>query len=316
MPEPIIPTPSDGGGTATPPANEPAGGGAPADGGAEDLSTPITSEELAKTVSRSSLGPRARAGAPVTPKAAATAAPKDGETPAAGAEEPAPAVGEAGKTAPAATTEPAKPATTEPAKPAAAAPEPPDFSITVEDADGVTHKLESIDDLPDDFVPKNNKQAMHILDQLRNKASERKDWEGNQKAEADKAAQQQAIADIQTGWQSEIKQLQGDKRLPVTADGKPSEREQQVVQFMAEVNDAREKTGQPFITSIEDALDKLEAKEARESKTEAAKEAKQTARTNGALVGGSSAPAGGTPAVYRAGSARNAREASRQMNVK
>ena len=42
---------------------------------------------------------------------------------------------------------------------------------------------------------------------------------------------------------------------------------------------------------------------------------KETARKNGALVGGSSAPGGGTVPVYKSGSARNAGEAMRVMGI-
>jgi hypothetical protein len=84
---------------------------------------------------------------------------------------------------------------------------------------------------------------------------------------------------------------------------------------MAEENDKRIKASRPTLDSFEDALDKLEAKEAREANAEAKVEAKNTARKNGALVGGSSAPAGNGPKVYRAGSARSMSEAIREQGL-
>jgi len=190
----------------------------------------------------------------------------------------------------------------------------PDFTLQVVDANGVTFKLQPGDNLEDalkDFEPKSNGQILQILHDLQQKEGEKAKYEADQAAAEATNAQNQRVADIQKGWNEEIKALQGEKRLPATG----TERVDQVYKFMAEENDKRIAAGAPTIGSFEDALDKLENKEAREAKVEADKAAKETARKNGSLVGGSSAPATGASPVYKAGSARNATQAAKAMGL-
>lgn len=190
----------------------------------------------------------------------------------------------------------------------------PDFSVEVEDAEGKTHKIERIEDLPEDFEPKNNRQIMEILRDLSKQESAKASYEEEQITKQAEANTREAIAKIQTGWDEEIKSLQAEKRIPITTDPTKNERIEQIYKFMGEENTRREKAGKPPLATIEDVLDKLEKKEALEAKAKATSEAKETARKNGALIGGSSAPAtGGTP-TYKGG-AKNANQALKMMGV-
>lgn len=190
-----------------------------------------------------------------------------------------------------------------------------DFTLQVEDASGVTHKIEKIEDLPEDFEPKNNRQIIEIISNLQKLEGDKAKYETEQ-AEAAKTAEiAERSTKIQEGWQDEIKQLQADKRIPTTTKGVDNERVSEVYEFMKTENDNRMKAGRPTIGSFEDALDKLENKEAREAKVEKAKDDKETARKNGGLVGGSSAPSSTQAPVYKSGTARNANEAIRKMGL-
>lgn len=193
-----------------------------------------------------------------------------------------------------------------------------DFSFTVEDANGTTYKVspgDSIEDILKDFEPKNNGQIIAILDQLREAKDSQAKYEAEQKDEADQADRADRVANIQQGWNDEIKSLQADKRIPVTVKGKDNERVAEVYTFMAAENTKRIEAGRPTIGSFEDALDKLENIEGRQAKVEADKAEKETARKNGALVGGSSAPASNAVPVYKAGSARNVNQALRAQGL-
>jgi hypothetical protein len=216
-------------------------------------------------------------------------------------------------------TPPPPPAPAEPAAkatpPAPVSADTPDFSFTVKDANDVSFKVspeDSIEDVLADFDPKNNGQIIAVLEQLREAKEAKKAYEDNQTKETAAAETQARIQSIQDGWDAEVKNLQAEKRIPTKdADARISE----VYKFMGEINDARIKAGSATVNSFEDALDKLEAKEARDAKVAQDKADKETARKNGGLVGGSSAPASSGTPVYKANSARNANQAIRSLGL-
>jgi hypothetical protein len=70
--------------------------------------------------------------------------------------------------------------------------------------------------------------------------------------------------------------------------------------YMSAENQKRLAAGRPPLESMEDALNGLERQEAADATAKAAKDAKATARANGGLVGGSSAPASSGLPAYRA----------------
>lgn len=204
----------------------------------------------------------------------------------------------------------------EPLKPSEpATPSDADLFIEVEDAEGVTHKISVIEDLPEDFNPKNNRQALEILSQLGKLEGEREQREVTAASEAEQAAVAQVQQEQFKSWDSEVDQLTKAGRLdkvtlPAT-DSKYLEdptvtKVNEVFGFMNKINAERTKAGNPnTITSFEDALDKYEANEAKVAAAEAQKNDNARAKAKASLIGGSSASAGGDHYVYKAGSARS-----------
>lgn len=190
-----------------------------------------------------------------------------------------------------------------------------DFSFTVEDANGTTYKIvpgDSIEDILKDFEPKNNGQIIAILDQLREAKDAQAKYETDQQTQAAEADKAERVANIQEGWNSEIKDLQAQKRIPTGTD---NERIGQVYTYMGEENAKRIAAGKPTIGSFEDALDKLETIEERAAKVEANKAEKEEARKNGGLVGGGGSMTTATTGAYKAGSARNVNQALRAQGL-
>lgn len=186
--------------------------------------------------------------------------------------------------------------------PEPATPTDEELSIEIEDAEGVTHKISQIEDLPEDFAPKNNRQIIEIVSQLA-----KLDGQREQAAiAAEERAQQEAITQTRNeqfaSWDAEIAELGKQKRVDI-AD---SERLDSVFAYMNEVNSARIKAGNPnLVTSFEDALDKFEVKEAKDSAAAAKQSDNERAKAKASLIGRSSAAANSEPYVYRAGSARS-----------
>lgn len=195
--------------------------------------------------------------------------------------------------------------------------EPPTFALDVEDAEGNTITINPGDNLEDvlkDFEPKSNGQIFQIIKDITRLEGEKSAWEAEQTTAAQEAERQEAIANVQATWEAEIAALQGEKRLPVGADGKSTERVDEVFKFIAEENQKRHEAGRPLIQSFEDALDKIELREKKEAEVQAAKDEKELAKKRGGLVGGSSAPATSGGKTY-SGGARTANEAIRSMGL-
>lgn len=190
------------------------------------------------------------------------------------------------------------------------------YSLEVTDANGVTFKIPvgaKMEDILAEFEPKNNGQILDILDQLQEMKAQKLNDENQEAEKTAQADHAKMVSDIQKGWNDEIKDLQATKRLPAGEEG--TKRVDEVYKFLGEENSRRTDKNRPLIYSLEDALDKLENKEARESKDDQDKKDKETARKNGSLVGGSSAPASKSGPVYKSGSARNANDAIRSMGL-
>lgn len=191
----------------------------------------------------------------------------------------------------------AKPVPTTPATPS-----DDELFIEVQDADGVTHKISVIEDLPEDFSPKSNRQALEILSQLSKLETQREAAAASAATAAETAALKETQDAQFKSWDAEVAELAKTERLDTTN----TERINDVFGYMNEINAARAKAGNPnLITSFEDALDKFEVKEARDKSEADAKNGNDTAKAKSALIGKSSASAGGDTYVYRAGSARN-----------
>jgi hypothetical protein len=187
---------------------------------------------------------------------------------------------------------------------AAATGEEREFTIEVEDANGNKHKISNIEDLPEDFEPKSNRQGLEILRDLQKLDAEREKYEADQAIQSAEAEKTERVTKIQEGWNNEFKEL----GISTDAD------KQKVYDYMAEENTRREKQGMPMLATIQDAKNGLAAKEAAAAAAAAKVAEKEDTRKKGALVGGSSAPASSNAPVYRGG-ARNADQAIKQMDL-
>jgi hypothetical protein len=197
-------------------------------------------------------------------------------------------------------------------KPADTTPEvPADLKLTVEDAAGTKYEITKIEDLPEDFVPKNNRQILEIIKGLDGLESRREAYEANQtteKIKADRLAAEQAQT---TAWQNEIDELQKSGRLdkPKIAQGADGfledpaiKRMDAVFQYMVEVNTARAAAGNPNrLTSFTDALAQVELKEMREAETARQNDEAETAKAKAGMVGKGNAPAASGPKPYHSG---------------
>lgn len=181
----------------------------------------------------------------------------------------------------------------------------PDFTLQVEDASGVTHKIEKIEDLPEDFEPKNNRQIIEIISNLQKLEGDKAKYEADRTKAAEEAEHAKSVETIQEGWKSEFKDLNVNDEA----------RREEVMQYMTKENNQRQKEGKPLIRTVEHALLGLEKQETKETADEKKKADKETARKNGGLVGGSSAPSSTQAPVYKSGTARNANEAIRKMGL-
>lgn len=202
----------------------------------------------------------------------------------------------------------------EPEKKADEAPEDPDgLFIEVEDADGNKYKIQKESDLPEDFMPKNNRQIIEILrqlDQLDNKKAE-------SQTKAEQEAQEQAAEErkMQTlqGWDNEAQNLieAGVLDAPKAKPGSklwesdPAVKQADgVFKFMIEENKARVEAGKVPISSFAEAFLIKQAKDAKAAEEQKIKDDNAAAKAKSGLVGRTSAPATNSE-PYRAGSARS-----------
>lgn len=197
--------------------------------------------------------------------------------------------------------EPKKP--TEIAK--ATATDEPKFTLEVEDAEGNKHEISKIEDLPEDFQPKNNRQGLQILHDLQKLENDKATYEQDKQSESQKAEQAERVTKIQEGWQTEFKEL----GITAKAD------QDKVFEYLRTENAKRQEQGRPMIASIEDAKNGMDALASREAAKETEKAEKDEARRKGGLIGGgSAASSGGAPPQYRGG-ATNAVQAAKSMGL-
>lgn len=181
-------------------------------------------------------------------------------------------------------------------------PSNPDLFIEVEDADGVKHKITKIEDLPEDFSPKNNRQGLEILVQLQKLEQKQTAADELAKTQAQEAEFNKSKQEQFDSWDKEITEIAKTKRVDV----KDTDRINAIFEHMNAINAARTKAGNPnLISSFEDALDKFEAKEASDKAELDKKNDNATAKAKAALIGRGSAAANDSNFVYKAGSYAN-----------
>lgn len=214
----------------------------------------------------------------------------------------------------------------EPTPPVAVAPTPKDYSLTITggataDAEGNVvpgkeYKIEKIEDLPEDFVPQNNRQILQIIQDLNRLESTKAADEAKAAVDAETTAAKAAETEMLTSWDTEIKQLQTDglldapKLKPTDANyltDPAMKKVADVFAFMATTNEERKAKGNPnLIRSFADAFDKMELADVKTKQAAAAKEEVEIAKLKAGVVGGGTASAGGAKApVYVAGGAQD-----------
>lgn len=177
-----------------------------------------------------------------------------------------------------------------------------EFFIEVEDADGVTHKISQIEDLPEDFVAKNNRQGYEILRSLDKLDRERDAYQADQVEQAAIAEKAAADAAQFDSWDREIAELGKGKRI----DSADSDKVNKVFEHMNTVNKARIAANNPnLITSFEDALDKFEAFEAKNVASDKKKAENERAKSKASLIGGSNSTGAGAAQPYYSGRYRS-----------
>lgn len=192
------------------------------------------------------------------------------------------------------------------------------FVLKFADVNGKEYTLTPDDDIEavlEDFEPKSNGQIFKILRDFQKLETAKEQYESEQEEESKQAEYKKQVSSIRAGWDKEVTALQGEKRIPVEADGKIPARVTEVFKYMREQNDKRLQDGRPLLNSFEDALDKLELKESKDDAIEKNKKDKELARKRGAVVGGSSAPASSGVSTYKRGSARTATEALKMQGI-
>lgn len=190
----------------------------------------------------------------------------------------------------------------------------PDFSFEVQDADGKTYKITKIEDLPEDFDPKNNRQIMEIIAQANKLEGEIAKHEADSVVAEEQAVLAAAQKEIQTGWESEITELVDEKLLdkPKLAENNPKYKDDpankkidEVFKYIKDTNDARKKANNPnMLTSFRDAYDRMELRDIKAKQVEDGKKEGDLAKAKAGVIGTNSTTSTETP-VYRAGSYRS-----------
>jgi hypothetical protein len=184
---------------------------------------------------------------------------------------------------------------------AATAPTDEELFIQVEDAEGVTHKISKIEDLPEDFEPKSNRQIIEIVAQLAKLDAKAETLAAEQAEVEARAAENERQQQQFDAWDREIKSLGKDR-----IDPKDQTRIDAVFDHMIAINKARAEAGNPNrLQSFEDALDKFEAQEIKNAEADKAKAENARAKAKASVIGGTSAPSTGDAQPYRSGSYRS-----------
>lgn len=188
------------------------------------------------------------------------------------------------------------------------------LTLEVEDAAGKKYQITNVDELPEDFTPKNNRQILQIINDLGKLDAKREEAAKDEEAAAEVAEAKANEQATLSSWDAEIAALQTDNRLekPKATPGSANflqdpavKRVDQVFNYMITENERRKPLGIEPIRSFTDALDKIERNELKEAEAARTKQETETAKAKSGLIGRTSAGGGDTAPVYRAGQARD-----------
>lgn len=136
-----------------------------------------------------------------------------------------------------------------------------DLYVEVEDAEGNKVKITKTSDLPHDFIYKDSRQPLEILDalnELKDKKADRAKLRSENDTLEDSNSTRERVANL---WNTEVTDMQADGTLPEGTinwetgeypNAKTKEQVEGLFTFMTEENIRREKAGRPFIVSLRD----------------------------------------------------------------
>lgn len=204
-----------------------------------------------------------------------------------------------------------------------------DYTLTIQGADtvdadgnkvaGKEYKVASIDELPEDFQPRHNRQVMEIIKSFDKLEQTKATDEAATAVQTQQAEAQAAQAEMLTSWDKEISvlqkagQLEAPKLKSTDANylADPAMKKvADIFAFMEKTNNDRKAAGNPnLIRSFADAFDKMELANLRTKQADDAKQEAETAKLKAGVVGGGQARGGASAApVYVAGQAQDIRD--------
>lgn len=136
-----------------------------------------------------------------------------------------------------------------------------DLTIEVEDAEGNKYKLNTLDDLPEDFIFKDSRQPIQIANKLQEVANERARREQLRTENANTTDSSTAKTEVVTLWQKELVELQEmgviEKGQADFLNGKFGNSKIQndvdaLFTYMTDINTKRAEQGLPLLVSLKD----------------------------------------------------------------
>lgn len=154
------------------------------------------------------------------------------------------------------------------------------------DVDGKEYHVTSLDQLPDDYEPRNRKEELKSLQELNNKQTEaRQDTERYQQEQAE-VERQRSVKRLNDSWKQSIETLTASKKLPADK----AERDK-VVKGIFDLMDAELKNGR-VIDNFEHAHEIYQYRQSLIEQEDQRKQQNQQKKDKGAKVFGGRSPSG------------------------
>lgn len=163
---------------------------------------------------------------------------------------------------------------------------PGKYKATFTDIDGEQYHVSNIDQLPDDFEPKSQKEQMKALQDLTAKQEEARNDQAEYQAEVAKKGREENISKMTASWDDDVDRLTKDGTLP-----KDKKERNKAINGTYEVMERELKKGRP-IDSWENAFKVYSYEESVKKQAEEAKAVAEDKKRRGAKVMGGG---GGTP---------------------
>lgn len=164
--------------------------------------------------------------------------------------------------------------------------------VAIRDEDGETFYFNSIEEVPEDFIPLNNREMMLASKQFAKNEIERDATSKEREAERVERENAKKVADVKTGWENDIKALVKSGDLP-----KDEKERTKVINRVYKFMGERLKEGKS-IASFEDNYSIMQRREEREKRKEQAVKDK---KSKGGKVFGSGGGVGASKSHARGG---------------